>query len=75
MNEFLSPDRGSVLWREGKPRNYSYRFSDPMIQPYIVMTALADGLITENDLRLLQDHTRDATADSDGDPNERGQLF
>ncbi len=54
MNEFLSPSRGSVIRREGKPRGYSYRFSDPMMQPYVVMSSLNSGLISEEQLRQLQ---------------------
>lgn len=40
MKEFLDPVRGNVLWREGKERSYSYRFSHPMMQPYVIMSAL-----------------------------------
>lgn len=72
MNEFLSTDRGCVLRREGKPRGYSYRFSEPMIQPYVVMSALNDGLITQAQLAELQ--PVEATELED-DPSERGQLF
>jgi KAP family P-loop domain len=76
MKEFLSPERGSVISREGKPRGYSYRFSDPMMQPYVVMSALNDGLLTEQQLADLQGQPEAPTdARPDDDPNEHGQLF
>ena len=75
MNEFLSPERGSVIRREGKARGYSYRFSDPMMQPYVVMSALNDGLITEQQLTRLQGRAGTSSAEPEADPNERGQLF
>jgi len=71
MNEFLAPTRGSVIRREGKPRGYSYRFSDPMMQPYVVMSALNDGLITEDQLKQLQVRFSDPGDPKQDDPNER----
>lgn len=68
MNEFLSTDRGCVLRREGKPRGYSYRFSEPMIQPYVIMSALNDQLISQEQLAALQ--PAEATEPED-DPNDR----
>jgi hypothetical protein len=73
MKEFLSPERGSVLRREGKARNYHYRFAEPMMQPYIIMNALNDGLITSDQLTRLQ--AEGLAAIEPDDPNERGQLF
>jgi tRNA A37 threonylcarbamoyladenosine biosynthesis protein TsaE len=55
MNEFLSPERGSVIRREGKPRGYSYRFSDPMMQPYVIMSSLNAGLVTDEQLAEMQE--------------------
>lgn len=78
LNEFLSVERGSVLRREGKPRNYSYRFSDPMMQPYVIMSALNDRVITHQALDRLQNPPDEPSATGDrreDDPNERGQLF
>ncbi len=69
MKEFLDPVRGSVLRREGKPRGYSYRFSDPMMQPYVVMSSLTDGLITNEQLSLLQGDALE------GDASPRDRLF
>jgi hypothetical protein len=60
MKEFLDPVRGSVLRRKGKERSYSYRFSDPMMQPYVIMSSLTDGLITTQQLSELQGKSQDA---------------
>lgn len=77
MKEFLDPVRGSVLRREGKERSYSYRFSDPMMQPYVVMSSLTDGLITSKQLAELQGRSRDAEQKQKpkDDPYARGKLF
>lgn len=74
MKEFLDPDRGSVLRREGKERSYSYRFSDPMMQPYVIMSSLTDGLITTQQLSELQGKARVAEPKAD-EAYARGQLF
>ena len=74
MKEFLDPDRGSVLRREGKERSYSYRFSDPMMQPYVIMSSLTDGLISTRQLSELQGRARVAEPKAD-EAYARGQLF
>jgi hypothetical protein len=73
MKEFLDPGRGSVLRREGRERSYSYRFSDPMMQPYVVMSSLTDGLITTRQLSELQGKSHAAERDDETYP--RGRLF
>lgn len=74
MNEFLGTGRGSVLRREGKARGYSYRFADPMMQPYIIMSSLNDEIISEEQLRDLHTGPIGASHPLD-DPTARGQLF
>jgi hypothetical protein len=54
LNEFLGPEHAYVLEREGLPRKYFYRFSDPIMQPYVILNGLAEGLITEEQLRALR---------------------
>jgi len=34
LSQFLEPERGAVLQRDGSSRRYFYRFSDPIFQPY-----------------------------------------
>lgn len=73
MKEFLDPNKGSILRREGKPRGYSYRFSDPMMQPYVIMTSLTDRLITPQQLSELQGKAREAEPEDEA--HARGKLF
>jgi hypothetical protein len=78
MKEFLDPVRGSVLRREGKERSYSYRFSLPMMQPYVIMSALTHGLINPRQLAELKEKSQEEEQKQQkpkDDPYERGQLF
>jgi energy-coupling factor transporter ATP-binding protein EcfA2 len=54
LSHFLGSERGSVLQREGVPRRWFYRFSDPILQPYVILKALSDGLLTEEQLAKVQ---------------------
>jgi Cdc6-like AAA superfamily ATPase len=47
MNAFTEPDRGAVLQRFGTARNYRYRFSDPMMQGYVILKGLQEGKLTD----------------------------
>jgi Cdc6-like AAA superfamily ATPase len=42
MNEFCELPRKRVLERFGEPRSYRYRFTDPLMQPFIIIKGLAD---------------------------------
>ncbi len=46
LNEFISPKRGSVLQRQGSLRRYRYRFSNPLVQPYTIIHALSEKIVT-----------------------------
>lgn len=47
MNAFTEEERGRVLQRTGTPRNYRYRFADPMMQPYVILRGLSEGRLTD----------------------------
>ena len=47
LKKLLEPERGSVLRRDGEPRRYFYRFTNPLMQPYVILHALAEGSITD----------------------------
>ena len=47
MNAFCEPERAQVLQRFGTPRNYRYRFSDPMLQPFVILKGLNEGRLTD----------------------------
>jgi hypothetical protein len=43
LKAFTEPERGAALKREGFERRYRYRFRDPLLQPFTILTAMADG--------------------------------
>lgn len=50
LKSFCEEDRGCILERKGPPRKVQYRFTKPLMDPYVVLRGLADGLITEEQL-------------------------
>jgi hypothetical protein len=50
LKQFSGPERGNILQRHGEQRRFFYRFDDPMMQPFVILKGLSDGLI--NDERL-----------------------
>ena len=51
LTSFTTPERGGVLQKEGARRRFRYRFSNPLMQPLVVMKGLASGIITEEVLK------------------------
>jgi len=47
---FCEESRGCILERRGPPKKIQYRFIKPLVEPYIVLRGLADGLIKEAQL-------------------------
>jgi len=43
-------DRGAVLQRLGRPHQYRFRFSNPLMQPYVLMRALQRELVDLDDI-------------------------
>lgn len=50
LNELTRPERGSVLEKTGERRTYRFNFKEPLMQPYIVMRSLQDGILTQETL-------------------------
>jgi Cdc6-like AAA superfamily ATPase len=46
LSQFLEAKRGAVLERDGGPRAYRFRFSQPLLPPYILMRSINDGIVT-----------------------------
>ena len=44
------------------------------MQPYVILTGLAEGLISDEQLRMLREKEADATGERSL-PSEPGQLF
>jgi Cdc6-like AAA superfamily ATPase len=51
LDELAEPDRGPVLQKRGAPRRYRYRFANPLLQPYVVMRGVSDGVVSPKGLR------------------------
>ena len=54
MNEFTTEKRKKVLERLGEARNYRYRFTDPMMQPFVILKGLDDALINEEIAQIFE---------------------
>jgi GTPase SAR1 family protein len=53
MNDFCSPQRGPLLHRIGVPRNYRFRFVNPLMQPYVIMDGMSKNIIDDEKLTRL----------------------
>jgi hypothetical protein len=53
LKNLCEHDRGSILEQTGSQRKYRYRFVEPMMQPFILMQGLRDGLITRQQVDEL----------------------
>lgn len=53
LREFISEKRGCILIRRGDERQYRFRFNDPMMQPYIIIKGIRDGMIDEETRKKL----------------------
>ena len=53
MNEFCEPSRGPILQRIGAPRNYRFRFVNPLMQPFVIMDGMSKSIIDDAKLSEL----------------------
>ena len=49
LKHFCEPEGGDVLRREGVPRKYTYRFRNPLMQPFVAMKGVVDDLVGEDE--------------------------
>lgn len=54
LNHFCEAGRGAVLQRTGVKRRYRFRFANPLLQPFVIMQGIADGLIDGNVLEQIK---------------------
>ena len=54
MNEFCGVERGPILDKIGTRRNYRFRFRNPSLPPYIIMSGIAQGLIDADEAVRIQ---------------------
>jgi hypothetical protein len=57
-------ERGTILSRTGEERRWRYRFNDPLMEPYVLLKGLDDGLIKP-----------DQILGRVSEPSETGRLF
>jgi hypothetical protein len=48
LNAFCEQHRGPILQKTGLPRKFRFRFINPLIQPYILMEGIKQGLISDD---------------------------
>lgn len=51
VTSFTTESRGTVLQKEGVKRRFRFRFSNPLMQPFVVMKGVASGIIKEDVLK------------------------
>ena len=49
-------DRGAILQRLGRPHQYRFRFSNPLMQPYVLMRGLQRKLLNLEDIATFTNH-------------------
>jgi hypothetical protein len=54
LNAFTEEARGAALEKTGEPRRWFYRFSDPLLQPYVILDGLARKILDEEAVAELQ---------------------
>jgi len=47
LKEFCTKERGNILQRTGFPRRYRFRFTNPLMEPYVVMKGITKGFIPQ----------------------------
>jgi Cdc6-like AAA superfamily ATPase len=54
LNTFTDINRGHVLEKTGEPRSWFYRFTDPVLQPFVILRGLAQQAIDEELVTEMQ---------------------
>jgi hypothetical protein len=54
LNKFVEEDRGSILARFGTQRRIRFRFTSPLLRPYIVMRGFQDNLLTRAQMKKMK---------------------
>ena len=54
LNDWHTEKRGKILQRTGEARAYRFRFSEPAMQPYVLMKGIADSMIGDDARAILK---------------------
>ena len=63
-----------MLHQVGQERSFFYRFASPIMQPYVILSGLSDGLITDDQLWRMQRLDEEEFIE-DVQPIEQRRLF
>jgi len=55
LNDFSDDKRGNILKKMGETRRFRYRFTNPLMPPFVIMRGLADGKVTNELLTRIGD--------------------
>jgi peptide subunit release factor RF-3 len=64
LKSFCEEPRGRVLEMRGERRRYRFRFTDPVMQPFVIMKGVADRMITKEHVTEFQHKYRAASSGS-----------
>ncbi|WP_341368817.1 AAA family ATPase [Yoonia sp. BS5-3] len=53
LTDFASDKRGDILQQKGTVRNFRFRFTEPAMQPYVLMKGIQAGIIPEDAMSAL----------------------
>jgi len=62
LTAFCRPERGAVLQQIGEKYQRRFRFRNPLMQPYVVLKGVADGIVTVDE---IMDSAGESAAESD----------
>jgi Cdc6-like AAA superfamily ATPase len=48
LNDFCDDRRGPILQKTGETRRFRFRFTNPLIEQFVVLKGIADGIITRD---------------------------
>jgi Cdc6-like AAA superfamily ATPase len=75
LSKFTQERRGAVLQQVGEKRGFFYRFANPILQPYVILTGLSQGIITDDLLLELQQNGHDTPPQISNVSNVPQPLF
>lgn len=54
LNEFCEEGRGSILQKYGNTRKFTFRFSEALMEPYVILEALRQSILNKTDVQKSQ---------------------
>jgi len=53
LKKFCSEERGRILIKTGRKKNFRYYFRNPLLKPFVVIRGFVDGLLREGTINLI----------------------